>query len=141
MALGRLVLYARDVDATVGFYEKHIAFKSLQQQDDHIVELVASDGGANLMIHPAGKAQKMGQSLVKTVFDVEDVVAFCTRCAGEGLEFGPLHQADGYVFANAKDPCGNSISVSSRAFRQSSSRRGGIRRNDRPQREMRISPI
>lgn len=74
------------------------------------------------MIHPAGKAQKMGQSLVKMVFDVEDVAAFCARCAGEGLEFGPLHQADGYVFANAKDPCGNSISVSSRAFRPSAGR-------------------
>ncbi|MGO8388914.1 VOC family protein, partial [Rhizobium johnstonii] len=26
--------------------------------------------------------------------------------------------ADGYQFANAKDPCQNSISVSSRAFRK-----------------------
>ena len=123
MALGRLVLYARDVDATVGFYEKHFGFKALRQQDVRIVELVASDGGASLMIHPAGKAQKMSQSLVKMVFDVEDVTAFCARCVGEGLEFGPQHQADGYVFANAKDPCGNSISVSSRAFRPSSGRR------------------
>jgi predicted enzyme related to lactoylglutathione lyase len=83
MALGRLVLYARDVDATVGFYEKHFGFKALRQQDDRIVELVASDGGASLMIHPAGNAQKMSQSLVKMVFDVEDVTAFCARCVGE----------------------------------------------------------
>ncbi|CAN7356509.1 VOC family protein [Pararhizobium sp. LjRoot255] len=123
MRLGRLVLYARDVEAMVGFYEKHFAFKPLRQANDRIIELVASDGGANLMIHPAGQAQKMGQSLVKLVFDVEDVEAFCTKCAGDGLEFGSLHRADSYVFANAKDPCGNSISVSSRSFRQSPGRR------------------
>jgi len=118
MTLGRLVLYVRDIAATVAFYEKHFAFKAIQHEGDRIVELVALDGGANLMVHPAGKAQKMGQSLVKLVFDVEDVAAFSAKCAGAGLEFGPLHQADGYVFANAKDPSGNSISISSRAFRK-----------------------
>ncbi|AYG60506.1 VOC family protein [Rhizobium jaguaris] len=118
MLLGRLILYARDVEATIAFYEKHFGFKPLRQDGDRIVELLAPDGGANLMIHPAAKTQKMGQSLVKLVFDVEHVEAFRAKCANVGLEFGPLHQADGYMFANAKDPCGNSISISSRAFRR-----------------------
>ena len=118
MPLGRVVLYVRDVEATIDFYERHFGFKPLRQDGDRIVELLASDGGANLMIHPAGKAQKMGQVLVKLGFDVEDVEAFRDKCAGEGLEFGPLHQADGYVFANAKDPSGNPIAISSRAFRK-----------------------
>ena len=118
MALGRIVLYVRDVEKTVDFYEKHFAFRAIPEEGERIIELVASDGGANLMIHPAGKAQKMGQLLVKLVFDVEDVEGFCARRAAEGLAFGPVHQADGYVFANAKDPSGNSISVSSRAFRR-----------------------
>ncbi|MDR6900846.1 VOC family protein [Rhizobium miluonense] len=117
MPLGRITLYARNVDATVSFYEKHFGFKPLRLEGDRIVELLAQDGGANLLIHPAGKAQKMGQVLVKLVFDVEHVEAFRTKCAEEGLEFGPLHQADGYVFANAKDPSGNPIAISSRAFR------------------------
>ncbi|MBB6483748.1 VOC family protein [Rhizobium lusitanum] len=120
MPLGRLILYVRDVEATISFYEKHFGFKSHRQAGDRIVELLAPDGGANLMIHPAAKAQKMGQSLVKLVFDVEHVEAFRARCAEEGLEFGPIHQADGYVFANAKDPAENSISISSRAFRPES---------------------
>ncbi|MDL2405439.1 VOC family protein [Rhizobium calliandrae] len=118
MALGRIILYARDVEATIGFYEKHFGFKPLRQAGDRIVELLAPDGGANLMVHPAAKTQKMGQSSVKLVFDVELVEAFRAKCASGGLEFGPLHQADGYVFANAKDPSGNSISISSRAFRR-----------------------
>jgi catechol 2,3-dioxygenase-like lactoylglutathione lyase family enzyme len=117
MPLGRVVLYVRDVEATIGFYERHFGFKPLRLQGDRIVELRAEDGGANLMIHPAGKAQKMGQVLVKLVFDVEHVEAFRARCSEDGLEFGPIHQADGYIFANAKDPSGNSISISSRAFR------------------------
>lgn len=118
MPLGSIVLYVRDVEATIGFYERHFGFKPLRQDGDRIVELLAQDGGANLMIHPAGKAQKMGQVLVKLVFDIEHVEAFRAKCAGEGLKFGPLHQADGYVFANAEDPSGNSIAISSRAFRR-----------------------
>lgn len=118
MPLGRIILYVRDVGATVSFYEKHFGFKPLHLKGDRIVELLAQDGGANLLIHAAGKAQKMGQVLVKLVFDVEHVEAFRTKCAEEGLEFGPLHRADGYVFANAKDPSGNPIAISSRAFRR-----------------------
>ena len=120
MPLGRLILYVRDVEATIRFYEKHFGFKPHRQEGDRIVELLAPEGGANLMIHPAAKAQKMGQALVKLVFDVEHVEAFRARCVEKGLEFGPVHQADGYIFANAKDPSGNSISISSRAFRPKS---------------------
>lgn len=66
------------------------------------------------MLHKAGKAQKIGQSTVKLVFNVEKVEDFCTSAEVEGLSFGPVHQADGYQFANAKDPDGNSIQVTSR---------------------------
>ncbi len=117
MPLGRLVLYARNVEETVRFYERHFGFKASREAGDRIVELSSPDGGAALMIHQASKGQRAGQSLVKLVFDVADVAAFRSRCAESGLAFGPIHQADGYQFANAKDPCGNSISVSSRAFR------------------------
>ncbi|AWI59819.1 hypothetical protein AB395_00004642 (plasmid) [Sinorhizobium fredii CCBAU 45436] len=65
------------------------------------------------MLHPAAKGQRGGQSVIKLVFDVEDVEAFCPRSHENGLEFGPIHRADGFHFANAKDPCQNSISVSS----------------------------
>ena len=82
------------------------------------MELVSGDGGASLMVHPAAKGQKSGQSTVKLVFDVADVEAFAARCTANGLSFGFLHQADGYVFANARDPSGNPISISSRAFRK-----------------------
>jgi predicted enzyme related to lactoylglutathione lyase len=118
MRLGRLVLYVRDVEATIAFYERYFGFKALRLEGDRIVELVASDGGANLMIHKAAASQKMGQVLVKLAFDVEDVEGFCAECASRGLDFGPIHKADGYVYANAKDPSGNPISVSSRAFRR-----------------------
>ncbi len=69
------------------------------------------------MLHPASKGQKPGQALVKLVFDVEDVEGFCAESKTRGLAFGPLHKADGYMFANAKDPSGNTVSVSGRAFR------------------------
>jgi predicted enzyme related to lactoylglutathione lyase len=60
--------------------------------------------------------KKEGQALVKLVFDVEDVPKFLGLASEKGLVFGPIHEADGYVFTNANDPSGNSVSVSSRAF-------------------------
>ncbi|WP_280822840.1 VOC family protein [Pseudaminobacter soli (ex Li et al. 2025)] len=117
MPLNRLVIYAKNVEVTAKFYEKHFGFKAINMPGDRTVELVAEDGGANLMLHQAAKGQRSGQAIVKLVFDVEDVEAFCRQCAENGLEFGAIHKADGYLFANAKDPCQNSISVSSRAFK------------------------
>ena len=51
------------------------------------------------------------------IADVPDVEAFCTQAAERGLPIGAVHKAGGYVFANAKDPAGNAISISSRAYR------------------------
>lgn len=119
MPLGRVVIYARDVEETARFYERHFGFTATRSPGDRIVELVASDGGANILLHQAAKGQRSGQSVVKLVFDVEDVELFCRQRAEHGLDFGAIHKADGYLFANAKDPCQNPISVSSRAFRKS----------------------
>jgi predicted enzyme related to lactoylglutathione lyase len=118
LPMNRIVLYAQNVEETIRFYEKHFAFEASREAGDRIVELISLDRGANLMIHQAAKGQRGGQSTVKLVFDVADVLAFCAACAKNGLEFGALHQADGYAFANARDPSKNPISVSSRAFRK-----------------------
>jgi catechol 2,3-dioxygenase-like lactoylglutathione lyase family enzyme len=118
LALNRLILYARDVEQTVAFYERHFGFQVLRLTGDRIVELVALSGGANIMVHAAAKGVKTGQVTVKLVFDVEDVLGFCEKSARHGLVFSAEHPADGYSYANAKDPCGNNIQVSSRAFRK-----------------------
>ncbi len=117
MQLNRLVIYAKNVEETARFYERHFGFAATRLPGDRIIELVARDGGANIMLHQAAKGQRHGQSIVKLVFDVEDVEEFCRLAAKDGLVFGVIHKADGYLFANAKDPCQNSISVSSRAYR------------------------
>ena len=118
MPINRIILYAHDVEATVRFYEKHFGFQASREAGDRIVELIPQDGGTNLMVHPTAKGARKGQSLIKLVFDVRDLEAFSRGCAQEGLVFGAIHQADGYQFANAKDPSGNPISISSRAFRK-----------------------
>lgn len=117
LPLNRLVIYAGDVEETAAFYETHFGFKPMRLTGDRIVELVAQDGGANIMLHQAARGQRRGQAIVKLVFDIENVESFCAERARNGLTFGPIHKADGYVYANAKDPCQNPIQVSSRAFR------------------------
>ncbi|VWC67050.1 lactoylglutathione lyase [Burkholderia aenigmatica] len=114
--LNRIMLYAKDVQATCAFYERHFGFECKFDPDGRIAELVSPHGGAIIMVHQAGKGLKSGQASVKLVFDIEDIEGFKDQCARRGLEFGASHGADGYSFANAKDPDGNSISISSRGF-------------------------
>lgn len=112
--LGRLVIYTKKLDEMAAFYCRHFGYTRHDRPGDRIVELTGP--GIPLMLHPAGARQKEGQPLVKLVFDTPDVTAFCEKAAANGLTFGKEHKADGYTFANAKDPGGNSIQVSSRAF-------------------------
>lgn len=114
--LGRVIIYTKRLEDVAAFYCTHFGFEELRLEGDRIVELVAPGGGANIMLHPMPKGRKEGQTLVKLVFDVKDVPGFCQASQERGLVFGAIHQADGYCFANAKDPAGNSVSVSSRAF-------------------------
>ena len=114
--LGRVILYTKKLEEVADFYCRHFGFDVLQIDGDRIVELLGPGTGANILLHPLPAGRKAGQTLVKLVFDVEDVEAFCQEAATRGLIFGAIHRADGYVFANAKDPAGNAISVSSRAF-------------------------
>ena len=114
MPLSRILLYVRNVEETVRYYTTLFGFEVRRAAGDRIVELVDPQGGANLMLHPAAKGQRMGQSTVKLVFSVEDVASFCAESAALGLPFGPIHHTTDYAFANAKDPDGNSVSVSSR---------------------------
>lgn len=116
LALGRLVIYTKKVDEMAEFYQRYFGFDVVRNEGDRIVELKPKASGASILLHAAAKGQKEGQVLVKLVFDVEDVAAFCDEAKARGLEFGSIHTADGYVFANAKDPSKNSIQVSSRAF-------------------------
>lgn len=71
------------------------------------------------MLHPLAKSRKEGQSIVKLGFDVPDVAVSHAQLSAKGLKLGPIHKADGYGFANAKDPVGNSVSITDRPFRKS----------------------
>ncbi len=117
-ALGRILLYVRDIDVVAEFYVRHFGFRIHRKEGDRVVELESyADTGTNIMLHPLGRGRRGGQSVAKLIFDVQDVEAFCTQAAEHGLLFGSVHKADGYVFANAKDPAGNAISISSRVYR------------------------
>ena len=116
--LGRLVIYTGKIDVMADFYCRFFDFSLLRSETDRIVELSPKSSGMTILLHPSAAKQREGQVLVKLVFDVEDVPAFCAAAKAKGLEFGKVHEADGYCFANAKDPAKNSIQVSSRAFRK-----------------------
>lgn len=114
--LGRIIIYTKKLEELAEFYCKHFGFTALHHEGDRLVELNPPTVGVSILLHPASKGQKEGQSLMKLVFDVEDVEAFCLDAEKQGLLFGAIHHCTGYAFANAKDPSNNSVSVSSRAF-------------------------
>lgn len=116
--LNRIIFYTAKMDEMIAFYGRHFGYSARQLDGDRIVELVPPQGGTILMLHPAAKGQKAGQSLVKLVFDVPDVPTALRTLQESGVATGPVHTADGYAFANFKDPSGNPVSLSSRAFRR-----------------------
>jgi len=115
--LGTIIIYARDMRASVAFYSKYFGFHTNGEVIDGLIEFINPSGGASLLIHQAAKSIKLGQAAIKLSFDVEDINNFILNARVKGLEFGPVHQANGYSFANVKDPDGNSVSISSRKFR------------------------
>ncbi|MEM6760006.1 MAG: VOC family protein [Pseudomonadota bacterium] len=116
--LARLTLYMRKMHEIVAFYALHFGYTAWGDPADRIVELRPPGPGAILHLHPMAKGQKAGQVLVKLGFEVDDVPTFIAQAATRGLRFGKPFRGDGYLFANAKDPAGNSISVTSRGAAQ-----------------------
>ena len=115
--LNLIVIYARDIQRTVDYYQSFFGYTATGSAAEGLVELLAPAGGANILVLKAAKSVKVGQVTVKLTFSVKDVEAFKMSSAALGLEFGSTHQANGYAYANVKDPDGNSVSSSSRAYR------------------------
>ncbi len=113
--LGRLFVYTKRMVPMVELLLQKLRFQRNPQNGDRIVDFRPQDVGLKLLLYYASKGLKEGQSLVKLVLDVQDIPAFCKAAAANGLAFGAVHQADGYVVANVKHPSNNSVSVSSHA--------------------------
>lgn len=116
-SLSTLLIYAKDMQRTARFYAENFGFTTNYEVVDGLIELVAGDDGAGILIHQAAKSLKFGSAVLKLSFSVTDVDQFVATATAAGLKFGAIHRANGYAFANTKDPDGNSISVSSRKYR------------------------
>lgn len=113
LPITRVVLYVKDIEKVARFYETHFGLR--RGPDDEKGWLELSGGGCAIALHQAALSQKSGAAM-KLVFGVRDVEAFKAECARNGLKFGAVHRAHGVEFANAKDPNGNSISISNRGM-------------------------
>lgn len=114
--LVRVILYVRDMEKSAAFYERHFGFQRVDAGVGDLIHLESPSNGLGLTILQAAKSVKLAQAGVKLVFQVEDIESFKTRSAKAGLKFGATHEGPGYAFANAKDPSGNSVQISSRRF-------------------------
>jgi predicted enzyme related to lactoylglutathione lyase len=115
LSIVRVILYVRDIPKVAVFYERFFGMKPLPGATDGWLELTCPRGGCTIALHQAAKSQKSGAAM-KLVFAVRDVQAFVRAREKEELKFGAIHSTDGFEYVNAKDPAGNSISISSRGL-------------------------
>jgi predicted enzyme related to lactoylglutathione lyase len=112
----RVILYVKDIPKVAAFYERFFGLRPLPGDEKGWLELAGPAGGCTIALHQASVAQKTGAA-VKIVFGVEDVAGFKAAAERLGLKFGVVHEAGSHSFANAKDPAGNSIQISSRGMK------------------------
>jgi predicted enzyme related to lactoylglutathione lyase len=113
----RVILYVKDIPKVAGFYQRHFGMKPLPSRDEGWLELRSDLSGCNIALHQAASSQKSGAA-IKIVFGVSDVRKFKKEREEDGLKFGPIHEAEDFEFANAKDPAGNSVQISSRGLKK-----------------------
>ncbi len=110
----RVILYVKDIAKTAEFYQRHFGLIPIPSDEKGWLELTG-EGSCNLALHQAAKSQKTGAA-IKLVFGVSDVRKFKRDREADGLKFGVIHDTGDFEFANAKDPAGNSIQISSRGL-------------------------
>ena len=118
LGIARVILYVKDIVKVAAFYEGHFGMRPLGRGTEKWVELESAGGGSTIALHKAAVSQKSGAAM-KIVFGVKDVRGFKSEREKYGLRLGVVHEADGFEFANGKDPAGNSISISSRGMKGS----------------------
>lgn len=115
ISISRVILYVKDIPEVAAFYQNHFGLVPLAGAEDGWLELGYAQGGCTLALHQAAKSQVRG-SEIKIVFGVADVHLFKAERAAAGLHFGVVHETGTHAFANAKDPAGNAIQISSRGI-------------------------
>jgi predicted enzyme related to lactoylglutathione lyase len=116
LPIARVILYVRDIEKVAAFYRKHFGLKPLPGAEDGWLEIGSPNGTCSIALHQAAASQKRGAE-IKIVFGIKDVRKFRAEREAAGLKFGVVHKSADHEFANAKDPAGNSIQVSSRGIK------------------------
>jgi len=112
----RAILYVKDIPKVADFYQRHFGMSPLPSNEKGWWEMTSEPGGCAIALHQASAAQKSGAA-IKLVFGVVDVRKFISEREQQGLKFGPIHTVGNFEFANAKDPAGNSVQISSRGLK------------------------
>jgi len=114
--ISRIILYVKDIPKVAAFYQRFFGMNVLPGATKGWLQLASPSGGCIICLHQAAISQKSGAAM-KLVFSVVDVQAFKDAAEKQGLKFSVVHVVPGsHEFANAKDPNGNSISISSRGL-------------------------
>lgn len=117
-SFNHLMLYVRDVQASLRFYADKLGFRVLEAFDYHgttvYARLLPPKGQTTLALHlPEHGQTNLASSGVRLYFEVKDLDAACQELEKAGVKFlGPPQQMPwGWKHAYLLDPDGHEISL------------------------------
>ena len=117
LAFNHAMVYARDVERSLGFYREMLGMKLLDEFKYEgrpvYARLIAPGGDGTIAIHQAGPGAGVAAEGVRLYFEIRELDAFCQRLKQKGIYFTQMPQMMpwGWRHAYLDDPDGHEISL------------------------------
>ena len=122
LVLGRVMLYAKDINRMVAFYRDILGFAVLPSRYDPAEFVVLDAGSAQLCLHQipdviarnmniADPAEPRSKVPVKIMYVIEDVASMRESLLARGVQMGELQNFTPLVYCDGQDPEGNIFQI------------------------------
>lgn len=125
LQIARIILFAKNMDLMVSFYEDVLKLPRIAPPDDSAVFVSFDVGAAQLALHeiPQAHAQNIaisdppvarGNTPIKLAFGAADVTRVCAELESRGAAMGPVQKFGSLHICDGMDPEGNIFQISNR---------------------------
>jgi catechol 2,3-dioxygenase-like lactoylglutathione lyase family enzyme len=117
LAFNHAMVYARDVERSLGFYRDLLGMKLLDEFKYEgkpvYARLIAPGGDGTIAIHQAGPGAGVAAEGVRLYFEIRELDTFCQKLKQKGIYFTQMPQMMpwGWRHAYLDDPDGHEISL------------------------------
>lgn len=123
--IARIILFAKDMDAMLAFYEGILGLQRLETDDDSKDFVSLDAGGICLSLHkiPSRYAKNINitdppvpreNTAMKVAFRVENIREFRETLLAQGVKMHKVFESPSLCFCDGTDPEGNIFQISNR---------------------------